>query len=92
MTHLFPQTTRPAPSHNRLMARSIAIGVLALAGFAVLWSGSPVTADTVAATATQCVPGPDNFCPATPTPQALALRLYLVEIQRTDLALTQTQR
>lgn len=84
MTRQLTQTRRSAASIDRLIFRWFALGVVILAGLVALLSGSPVTADSVAATATVCVPGPDNFCPATPTSQPLPLRLYLAEIQRTD--------
>lgn len=87
MTNMTSSTSGSAPSIDRSFFRWLALGALVLAGLAGLLSGSPVTADSVAATATVCVPGPDNFCPATPTPSALTLRLYLVEIQRTDSTL-----
>lgn len=71
----------------RSIARwAIVLTVLA-AGFTSLLPLGSAAADVVQATATICVPGPDNFCPATPTPPALPLHLYLVEIRQGETVL-----
>ncbi len=71
----------------RSVARwALVLAVLAAGFMSVLPLGS-AAADVVQATATICVPGPDNFCPPTPTPPALPLRMYLVAIQQGEAAL-----
>ena len=73
---------------SRSAFRWIGLLTLALIGLVALLPIAPATADNVAATATVCVPGPDNFCPATPTaPPPGPLRLYLTTIQQGDLPL-----
>lgn len=62
--------------------RWITIGALIGFGVAALWPTASVEAEGVSATV--CVPGPDNFCPATPTSQPLLLKLFLAEVQRDD--------
>ncbi len=79
-----PSSRRPDLAPAQHVFRWITCGALTMLGVTALWPTADVDAEGVAATATVCVPGPDNFCPATPTAQPLTLRLYLAEVQRDD--------
>ncbi len=73
---------------SRAAFRWIALLTMALVGIVALLPIAPAAADNIAATATVCVPGPDNFCPPTPTPSVvLPLHLYLPAVQLSDLPL-----
>ena len=82
MNSSIPSTRNPLQPSVRRIYRWATIGALTVLGAAALWPTASVEAEGVSATV--CVPGPDNFCPATPTVQPLLLKLYLAEVQRDD--------
>lgn len=87
MEHTSKRADRTLPLHRaaRTIARWTIVLALLAAGLTSLLPLGSATADNIQATATVCVPGPDNFCPATPTPPALPLRLYLVAIEQSEV-------
>ena len=82
MNSPIPSVLNPLQPPIQHLYRWATIGALTMLGAAALWPTASVEAEGISATV--CVPGPDNFCPATPTVQPLLLKLYLAEVQRED--------